>query len=175
MTFARQKVVVLGIIATVILAGFGLYLGKQKGRNLKQGARNTSSTSVVSWDFNNFCNNIKIEKIDSILNLKHTKVEHGKTNIEGKLANYYCKIYYPKGQSVFIAYELGNFEKHLESFTTLEIPYNTVDGFKHKAVIVQSGTKEGLIKVNDSAYITVDYIHPVAEAKTKEILKMFDR
>lgn len=175
MALDKQKAVVLGIIATVILAGFGLYLGKQKGSSLKQVAPNTSSTPTVSWDFNNFCNNIKIEKIDSILNLKHTKVEHGKTNIEGKLANYYCKIYYPKGQNVFIAYELGDFEKHLESFTTLKIPYNTVDGFKHKAVIVQSGTKEGLIKVSDKAYITVDYIHPVQEQRTKEILKMFDR
>lgn len=145
-------------------------------RQSSQGITPTSTATQSSkWHLSNLCQDIPIELINSAVGKKPTRVEHGQTKIHNKTVNYYCKIIYPADNQVFIAYELGSLEKHLESLKTLKIPYKKLEGFKHLAILDNSAAKDSFLKISDSAYLSISSTHPLPEDKLLEILHSIDK
>ena len=102
-------------------------------------------------------------------------IKHGTTKIQGKITNYYCEISYPDNKVVFIAYELGDLNKHLKSLETLEIPYKTLKGFHRLAAMETGASHQAYLKVSNSAYISISSTKPLPEDSILAILHKLDK
>lgn len=163
---------ILIVLALVAIVTIGWTLSRNQS---PRQAQSQPPKPTTSWHLDNLCKDIPLDIINSAMGTTPTTIKHGTTKIQGNITNYYCEISYPGNKVVFIAYELGDLDKHLESLETLEIPYKTLKGFHRLAAVETGPSHEAYLKVSNSAYISISSTKPLPEDSILPILHKLDK